>query len=76
MTEQRRMRIKLVFNDWLGPDNQSVYSTEQGVELSMGDFHSGTIFQGTIETDDPEWLQEQIDRGFTPVFHIYKGGTP
>ena len=63
------MRIKLVFDDWRDKNNHSVYATEQGVALSNGDFHSGTTFEATIETDDAEWLREQLARGFVPVFY-------
>lgn len=66
------MKVKLVFEDWRNAKNESVYSTKTGVELSMGDFHSGATFNATIEVDDPKWLEEQLSKGFKPVFYIVK----
>ena len=63
------MRIKLVVDGWRDKNNHSVYTTEQGVTLSSGDFHSGTTFEATIETDDAEWLREQLAAGYVPVFY-------
>lgn len=66
------MKIKLVFDDWRDRSHKSVYGTEKGVNLSMGDFHSGTTFNATIEVDDPEELKESLRQGFIPVFYIIK----
>ena len=65
------MKIKLVFLDWrrLG---MSVYATEEGVELSTRDFHSGTTFSGKIELDAEQAaeLARAIAAGFQPCFWI------
>ena len=44
------MKIKLVFLDWR-KFGQSISLTEKGVDLSGGDFHSGSTFTATIELD-------------------------
>ena len=41
------MKIKLVFLDW-EKDGKSIYNTPEGVELSFGQFHSGTMFDAEI----------------------------
>lgn len=66
------MKIKLVFETWLGPALENVYATEEGVRLSSRDFHSGTTFQGTIELDgdsESELIQALGD-GYSPVFYV------
>lgn len=69
------MAVKLVFGDWLGKDHRSVYSTEEGVRLSTGQFHSGTTFEGTVrlDPDDRMELEEALASGYTPVFHLIPG---
>lgn len=65
------MRIKLVFDDWRR-HGKSVYATSFGLELSAGDFHSGTAFDGEIELT-PELeaeLSAAIEAGFQPVFWV------
>ena len=66
------MKIELVFEDWK-VDGKSVYNTELGVNLSMGQFHSGTTFSGTIylDEDDEKELSEAIKNGYSPIFRIY-----
>ena len=64
------MEIKLVFEDWRDRSHKSIYSTEKGVDLSMGDFHSGTTFNATIEVDDPEELKKHLRQGYIPVFYV------
>jgi len=65
------VNIYLVVDDWRR-HGKSVYSTEAGVQLSMGDFHSGTTFPGTIELDeeDAAELRRALRDGFQPVFWI------
>ena len=65
------MKIKLVFYDWRR-GSKSVYNTEEGIELSMGNFHSGTTFDAEIELDSEseEELREFLESGATPVFYI------
>lgn len=69
------MKIKLVFETWKKFEDgvyKDIYSTEEGIELSMGDFHSGTVFTGKIDVQDEEWLKEQIDNDYIPHFYITK----
>lgn len=67
------MQITLVFDDWRNRDQESVYQTVQGVELSMGDFHSGTTFEATVALDAQQAaeLEDAMKKGFTPVFCIF-----
>ena len=67
-----KLAIRLVFADWLGKNHRSVYSTEAGVGLSMGQFHSGTTFEGTVrlDPDDRAELEVAFASGYTPVFHL------
>ena len=66
------MKIKLVFSGWT-KKGADIYSTEKGVELSMGDFHSGTTFRGEIELDEfqEEELKEALGDGCNPEFILY-----
>jgi len=63
------MKIKLVFDDWKR-QGKSVYETMKGVQLSCGDFHSGTTFNGTIELDQEQHAELRIAlrAGYTPSF--------
>jgi len=65
------MKIDLVFDDWRKV-GKSVYCTEAGVELSMGSFHSGTMFSGTIDLEetDAHELREALEKGYQPVFWV------
>jgi hypothetical protein len=67
------VKIKLVFNDWQ-VKGKSIYNTEKGVELSMGDFHSGSTFNREIRLDDEQAIElhEAFNKGFNPVFIIYR----
>lgn len=67
------MKINLVFEDWQDGDGESVLYTEDGIELSMGDFHPGTVFDGTIRIDDESEaaaLQAALEAGFRPIFYL------
>lgn len=65
------MKIKLVFEDWRDPTGKNIYSTEEGIRLSAGDFHSGSTFTGTIDLDIEQ--EEDLRRGLrvVPVFRLY-----
>lgn len=72
-----KMKIKLVFEDWRdGPTGKSLYSTPAGIQLSMGDFHSGSTFTGEIDLDleQEKDIGESMELGAVPVFKIYKRG--
>jgi len=73
--DTEELAIRLVFADWLDKDHRSVYSTEKGVDLSMGQFHSGTTFDGAIrlDSDDRGELESAMASGYTPVFHLIPG---
>jgi len=69
------LAVKLVFSDWLGKDHRSVYSTEEGMDLSAGQFHSGTTFEGAVRLDPGEQreLESAMASGYTPVFYLIPG---
>ena len=66
------MKVKLVFEDWK-KRGYSIYNTEKGIELSSGDFHSGTTFNGEIHLDGEqiEELKRAFYDGYTPSFIVY-----
>jgi len=66
-------KVKLVFDDWRRV-GKSIYQTEEGVDLSMRDFHSGTTFDGTIELDEEQEqeFKEALGSGAQPVFWVLK----
>jgi len=65
------MKVKLIFDDWK-LKGYSVYNTEVGIELSTGDFHSGTTFNGDIHLDSEqaEELRIAFMAGYTPSFIV------
>lgn len=67
---EKAIAVRLVFDDWQR-DGASIYSSPEGVELSAGDFHSGTTFRATIEMglDAAEELLQALRDGFTPTFY-------
>lgn len=65
------MKVKLWFDTWQDKNGKDIYCTEKGIDLSMGDFHGGTIFKGTIECPyGEEELQQALKDGYMPVFKI------
>jgi hypothetical protein len=68
------MKVKLVFNDWrLKGSVISIYNTPLGVELSMGDLHSGTTFDAelNINSETENEIKEALKQGAYPVFAIF-----
>src|SRR3990172_6259183 len=68
-----KLKIQLVFDDWRRArgKKESIYYTDEGVELSMGEFHSGTTFNATIDVEyEEDWLREQLEAGYEPVFYV------
>lgn len=65
------MKIKMIFDDWR-KNGRSVYSVEECLKLSSGDFHSGTTFNGKIQLDrlQEEEIRKAINEGYQPVFWI------
>lgn len=64
-----RLYVKLSFLDWF-EKGKSIYSTEKGVDLSMGVFHSGSTFDGMIELDieGADELKEAMAQGYQPCW--------
>lgn len=44
------MKVKFVVNDWQ-KKGFSIYESPLGIELSLGDLHHGTTFEGEINFD-------------------------
>ena len=65
--------VELAFDDWK-KNGISVYQTEKGVELSMNDFHGGTVFQGILLLDEEhsQALVEALKKGYTPTFTVFE----
>ena len=72
---RKTIKISLVFDDWT-KEGKPIYNTEEGVDLSLGIFHSGSTFEGTISLneDDAEELIEAMEKGYQPQFWITKKG--
>jgi len=74
------MLVKLVFEDWRKRGTVgSIYQTEEGVELSMRNFHSGTVFRAALhlsDKDDDTELAEAIKAGYEPVFMLVSEEEP
>lgn len=66
------MKVKLVFDDWT-KDGESVYNTKLGIELSMGDFHSGSTFNAEIKLNKEQRseIEKSIAAGFHPTFDVF-----
>jgi hypothetical protein len=60
-----KVKVKLAFDDWQDKQCKSVYSTEVGIELSMGNFHSGSTWDGEIEIDETDLrdIKKSISKG-------------
>ncbi len=68
----RKVQVKLAFLDWR-KKGESVYNTPEGLELSTGDFHSGTTFSGEIHLppEEARELKEAIRAGYQPCFWLF-----
>jgi len=66
---KKQISVRLAFHDWIR-DGESVYGSEEGIELSIGNFHSGTVFSGTIilDDDDANDLLDAINKKAYPAF--------
>ena len=66
-----RKPIRMTFYDLLRK-GKSMYSTEEGVEMTIGSLHSGSTFSGTItlQEDDMDDLNKMFEAGLQPVFWI------
>ncbi len=68
--DTKTVPVILVFDDWRKTDGESAYNTEKGLELSSGDFHSGTVFHAVLllSASNAEELSDAMADGFQPVF--------
>jgi len=65
------MKIKLVFSNWM-MCGKSIYQTEDGVQLTTGDFHSGSTFKADIDVlneENEEEIKAAMQSGYEPVFY-------
>ena len=68
------MKVTLVFHDWfkLGcPD--SIYNTEEGINLSASELHSGSTFEVELEFNNTYYeriISDALEAGFVPVFKV------
>jgi hypothetical protein len=69
------MFVKLVFAEWLDRDFKSVYYTPKGVDLSTGQFHSGTTFDALVDfgPDEQAEMKAALADGYIPAFHLIHG---
>jgi hypothetical protein len=63
--------MNLVFDDWK-KGGKSIYSTDEGAQLSMSDFHSGTTFTALIQfsKEQMEVLEKAWAQGINPIFRL------
>ncbi len=66
------MKIKLIFADWQNSNFHSIYNTDKGIDLSFGDFHSGSTFDAviTLNQEQQDELESALEKGFIPLFYI------
>ncbi|MCK4626293.1 MAG: hypothetical protein KAV00_13325 [Phycisphaerae bacterium] len=69
------MEIKLIFQDWTR-EGSSIYEKEEGVKLSLGDFHSGTTFDAEVHLDieQERELRLALATSAVPVFSVAAAG--
>lgn len=69
--------VRFAFDSWQR-DGKPINQTEEGVELSMGDFHGGTVFNGTLQLDaeDLEELRRAIEAKAWPTFLVFEFDVP
>jgi hypothetical protein len=67
------MKIKIAFDDWK-KNGVSIYSTEKGLDLSTGVFHSGTVFDAEINLDpsSEEELRQALKEKCYPTFLVFQ----
>ena len=64
------MKFDLIFDDWQ-KDGQSIYQTELGVQLSLGDLHSGTTWDNHLPREILAEIREAWEnfRAY-PIFRL------
>lgn len=69
-----KVPVKIVFDDWKHTEtNKSVYQTELGLKLSIGNLHSGTTFDAVIYISDDDYekiCKAANDNGVRPYFYV------
>lgn len=69
------MKAKVIFWDWT-KHGKSIYQTEEGVELSSRDFHSGSTFNAeiTLNEEQEAEMKEALAEGYEPLFLLVEEG--
>lgn len=69
----REYRVRFAFNDWIR-EGRSIYATEEGIELSSGHFHSGTVFSGSLilSEDSLDDLNAALAAKALPSFEVFE----
>jgi len=64
--------IMYVLHDWIRNDEtqESVYHTEEGIDLWMTQYHCGSCFTEEQLLEDKELLMGIIEQGYRPVFYL------
>lgn len=67
----KERKVRWVFVSWQ-KHGKSVYDSDEGQQLFVGDLRRGIEFVGTIELDDEEVqrIQEAAKKGIRPVFDL------
>ncbi len=68
----KERKVRWVFVSWQ-KHGKSVYDSEEGEQLFVGDLRRGVEFTGSIELDDEEVqrIQEASKKGIRPVFDLF-----
>jgi len=77
------MKVSMVFDDWRQNGRKwqpkgSIYATELGIALSMGDLHSGSTFDAEVTFKDAD-IGREIEAAYAehfafPVFEMVPDG--
>lgn len=73
LPEGYKMKITFVFDKW-EKDFKPIDNTEEGIDLSMYGFHSGTVFDAEIQLNELEEdkLKKALKKELVPFFYIIK----
>jgi len=69
--KEQRKEAMLVFQNWM-KDGEDISYTDEGIELSLGDFHGGTVFAARLMLDEDQEadLRTALATGAYPVFYV------
>lgn len=64
-------KVKLAFKNW-SRQGENLEGTEEDIELTKGDFHSGTVFEAFLDIKGEALLKKAIESKAYPVFELFK----